>query len=224
MFYWCNKNNVMLSNDYRLFWIYFTKKKKRFLLCAWFDTCWWEWTSRSSYVEICVPCCVKAERGGRADGQLFRLQTSNAVHSWFQYMKMCFLLNVSLKSGSPKRPEILLCNMWILHVCFTNWQADAPFYTVLPQIMQFIFLCAKVGGCKFWHWNLPHLPSLLRVGRAPTPAAIFVPNWVAGLADQKQYSTWATNHKCDLSLLAVEGSLLPMFVLNCLIKSLWSRP
>lgn len=38
-----------------------------------------------------------------------------------------------------------------------------------------------------WNWNLPQPRSLLHIGYEPTSAAIFMPNWVAGLADQKQY-------------------------------------
>lgn len=38
-----------------------------------------------------------------------------------------------------------------------------------------------------WNWNLPQPRSLLHIGSEPTSAAIFMPNWVAGLADQKQY-------------------------------------
>lgn len=38
-----------------------------------------------------------------------------------------------------------------------------------------------------WNRNLLHPGSLPHVGSEPTLAAIFVPNWVAGLADQEQY-------------------------------------
>lgn len=71
------------------------------------------------------------------------------------------------------------------------------------------FIVLKVGGWTLWNWNLPHARSLLRAGPEPAAAAIFMPNWVAGLADQKQCAenaTGATHHKRDLSPPAVEAA------------------
>lgn len=47
-------------------------------------------------------------------------------------------------------------------------------------VQKWVAECSEIGICLI-------LVLCSHVGSEPTSAAIFVPNWVAGLADQKQY-------------------------------------
>ena len=65
------------------------------------------------------------------------------------------------------------------------------------------FTVQKWAAETLRNWNLPHPRSLLHVGSEPTSAAIFVPNWVAGLADQKQYEMRTPQEKQIMNVTSV---------------------
>lgn len=122
-------------------------------------------------------------------------------------------------------PSVLCVNA--IDIC--QWlvkqtQKQPPLNNASPRIIYFMFfyvLLSKSGRlnalklefasssfsapCWIWANISSHLCAKLgcRVG------------WSKTIWDEN--STGETNHKCDLSLLAVEGSLVLMFVFNCLI-------
>lgn len=55
------------------------------------------------------------------------------------------------------------------------------------------------------------------VGSQPTSAAIFVPNWVAGMADQKQYVLRTPREQHTINVTSVCSQWKTAFVFNCLI-------
>lgn len=87
--------------------------------------------------------------------------------------------------------NIHLWNVWMLWIwLLIHTQNEPPLNSASPKWILCIFwysIVLEMGGWMLWNWNLPQPRSLLHIGSEPTSAAIFMPNWVAGLADQKQY-------------------------------------
>lgn len=106
-------------------------------------------------------------------------------------------------TGCTKFSTIIsLCNVWMLWICVNNFfkthrhpppppAPQLPHYTPSKKniLLYFLNIYNLLSKSGLWNWDLPPPPPLLLcsdVGSRPTSAAIFAPNWVAGMADRKQ--------------------------------------
>lgn len=200
------------------------------LICSWeclFNECGVRWKTT---VLFCVPVWWRTPLQTTSMSKRSHVTTTLQTHHVTVTCFMTFFSNVSTVSSTPPPPTTthtslwyglvveqyrpvmfsrtinLLCNVWMLSLYAHDAKSkdiQSPFHGLSPRIMPLIFVCSIVGGWTLRNWNLPHFPSLLRAGEEPTSAAIFVPNWVAGLTDQKQYVMRAPQEQQIITVTAV---------------------